>query len=181
MRNSLPTFPTARWCSSRLSTATTARSMFTNTRRARVSNDRPALHGQGSRHIGVALFLFRATFSFSQHRPSTRLAKPKKRKNSSRVCMYARIDELIYFFLFFFYFFFIKRKVSEEMPFNSEVWERNSNNFRKNVNYFGRNSNNFGRYKDKWVRNFARKTAENAPKSACFLTLKIIVFSLVAQ
>ena len=67
------------------------------------------------------------------------------------------------------------------MPFNSELWERNGNNFRKNVLNFGRNSNNFGRYKDKWVRNFARKTAENTLKSACFLTLKIIVFLLVAQ
>ena len=67
------------------------------------------------------------------------------------------------------------------MPLNSELWERNGNNFRKNVLFFGRNSNNFGRYKDKWVRNFARKTAENTLKSACFLTLKIIVFLLVAQ
>lgn len=67
------------------------------------------------------------------------------------------------------------------MPLNSELWERNSNNFGKNVLNFGKNCNNFGRYKDKWVRNFARKTAEIAPKSACFLTYKIIVFSLVAQ
>ena len=95
--------------------------------------------------------------------------------------MYARIVDLYTFFLFFFYFFFIKRKVSEVMPLNSELWERNGNNFRKNVLNFGRNSNNFGKNKDKWVRNFARKTAENTLKSACFLTLKIIVFLLVAQ
>ncbi len=95
--------------------------------------------------------------------------------------MYARIVDLYTFFLFFFYFFFIKRKVSEVMPLNSELWGRNGNNFRKNVLNFGRNSNNFGRYKDKWVRNFARKTAENAPKSACFLTPKIIMSSLVVQ
>ena len=67
------------------------------------------------------------------------------------------------------------------MPFNSELWVRNSNNFRKNVLNFRKNCNNFGRYMDKWVRNFARKTAENAPKSACFLTLKIIVVSLVGH
>lgn len=95
--------------------------------------------------------------------------------------MYARIVELIYFFLFFFYFFFIKRKVSEEMPFSSEIWERNSNNFGKNGYNFGRNSNNFGSYANKWVRNFSRKSAKNAPKSAYFLAPKIIVFSLVAH
>lgn len=67
------------------------------------------------------------------------------------------------------------------MPLNSELWERNGNNFRKNVLNFGRNSNNFGRYKDKWVRNFARKTVENTLKSALFQTPKITVFSLVAQ
>ena len=55
--------------------------------------------------------------------------------------MYARIVDLYTFFLFFFYFFFIKRKVSEVMPFNSELWERNSNNFRNNVLNFGRNNN----------------------------------------
>lgn len=67
--------------------------------------------------------------------------------------MYARIVELIYFFLFFFYFFFIKRKVSEEMTFNSEVWVRNGNNFRKNVLNFGRNSNNFREYGYNFGRN----------------------------
>ena len=125
-------------------------------------------------------FFFAQLFLFLTHAPLPDWRSLKK-KISSRVCMYARIVESIYFFLFFFYFFFIKRKVSEIMPLNSEVWERNSNNFRKNVNYFGRNSNNFGRYKDKWVRNFARKIAKNAQKSACFLTPKIIMFSPVAQ
>lgn len=67
------------------------------------------------------------------------------------------------------------------MPFNSEDWVRNSNNFRKNVLNFGRNSNYFGRNKDKWVRNFARKTAENTPKTTLFQTPKINVFLLVAQ
>ena len=67
------------------------------------------------------------------------------------------------------------------MPFNSELWVRNSNNFRKNVLFFGRNGNNFGRNKDKWVRNFGRKLAKNTPKSASFHTPKIMVFSLVAQ
>lgn len=67
------------------------------------------------------------------------------------------------------------------MPLNSELWERNGNNFRKNVLFFGRNSNNFGRYKDKWVRNFARKNRRKYPKISLFFTLKIIVFLLVAQ
>lgn len=41
-------------------------------------------------------------------------------------------------------FLFIKRKVSEEMPFSSEVFRIYSDNFRKNGYNFGRNSNNFG-------------------------------------
>ncbi len=98
------------------------------------------------------------------------------------MCMYARIADIYTFsFIFLFYFLFIKRKVSETMPFSSELWERNSNNFRKNVLYFGRNKNNFGIYADKLRMNFARKSTKNTPKSACFLTCKISVFSLVAS
>lgn len=62
------------------------------------------------------------------------------------MCMYARIADIYTFsFIFLFYFLFIKRKVSETMPFSSELWERNGNNFRKNVLYFGRNKNYWGR------------------------------------
>lgn len=69
--------------------------MFTNIRRAKVSNDRfpgPARMVKGSR-IGVALFLFRATFSFS---PSFHLIgeASKKRKKFPRVYVRARIDEI---------------------------------------------------------------------------------------
>ena len=67
------------------------------------------------------------------------------------------------------------------MHLNSELWERNGNNFRKNVLNFGRNKNNFGNNSNKWVRNFARKTGKNTQKLAHFLTIKIIVFSLVVQ
>ncbi len=93
-------------------------------------------------------FSFSRNFFFFSTPPLYQIGEALKKKISSRVCMYARIVELYTFFLFFFYFFFIKRKVSEIMPLNSELWERNSNNFRKNVLNFGRNSNNFGRYKD---------------------------------
>lgn len=82
--------------------------------------------------------------------------------------MYARINESIYIYIYIFYFSFIsflsKRKVSEEMPFNSELWVRNSNNFRKNVVIFRRNKNKFGKNSHKWVRNFDRKTAKNTLK-----------------
>ena len=128
-------------------------------------------------------FSFSRNFFFFSIPTLYQIGEASKKKISSRVCMYARINEsiYIYFFLFFFYFFFIKRKVSEGIPFNSELWVRNSNNFRKNVLIFRRNGNNFGRNKDKWVRNFDRKTVKNAPKSALFQTPKITVFSLVAQ
>lgn len=122
---------------------------------------------QGSR-LGVALFLFRATFSFSPSRPLIGEVSKKEKFPLACVCTRVSTNQYIYFFLFFFYFFFIKRKVSEEMPFNSELWVRNSNNFRKNVLIFRRNKNKFGKNSYKWVRNFARKTAKNAPKSACF-------------
>lgn len=98
------------------------------------------------------------------------------------MCMYARIADIYTFsFIFLFYFLFIKRKVSEEMPFSSEVFRIYSDNFRKNGYNFGRNSNNFGIYADKLRMNFARKSTKNTPKSACFLTCKISVFSLVAS
>ncbi len=54
------------------------------------------------------------------------------------------------------------------MPFSSEIWERNGDNFGKNRYNFGRNSNNFRSYSNKWGRNFIRKSAKNAPKSAYF-------------
>lgn len=82
--------------------------------------------------------------------------------------MYARINESIYIsFYFSFIYFFIKRKVSEEMPFNSELWVRNSNNFRKNMlifrinkNYWGRNAAKFGINNLYWGNNFGNENAE---------------------
>lgn len=74
--------------------------------------------------------------------------------------MYARVStRYIPFYrnILYISFSFIKRKVSEEMPFSSEVFGIYGNNFRKNGNNFGRNSNNFGSYSNKWGRNFARK------------------------
>lgn len=61
---------------------------------------------QGSR-IGVALFLFRATFSFSPSRPL--IGEASKRK-FFLACMYARINESIYIFIFIFLLFLFYQK-----------------------------------------------------------------------
>ena len=77
--------------------------------------------------------------------------------------MYVRVSTRI---IYLFYrntlvFLFIKRKVSEEKVFSSEVWVRNGDNFGKNGYNFGKNGYNFGSYCNKWGRNFGRKTVKN--------------------
>ena len=71
-----------------------------------------------------------------------------KKRKFPRACVCTRVSSNYILSFYFSFIFFIKRKVSETMPLNSELWERNGNNFRKNVLNFGRNSNNFGRNKD---------------------------------
>ncbi len=74
---------------------------------------------------------------------------------------HARIDEnnnSLELFIFFYrntlVFLFIKRKVSEEMPFSSEVFRIYGNNFRSYA-YF------FRSYCNKWGSNFCRKMLKN--------------------
>lgn len=144
-----------------------ARSISTNTKRAKASHDhfREAKNLlQGSRQHPAWLFLFERNFFLSPLLAKRRSLK--KKKILSRVCVRARFVEnnnsleLYFIFRNTLVFLFIKRKVSEEMHFSSEVWVRNSDNFRKNGNNFGRNRHNFGSYYNKWVRNFDPKTPE---------------------
>jgi len=117
-------------------------------------------------------FLFsRNFFLFFLHLWVKRLAKPQKRKNFlSRVYVRAirrEYNNSLELFIFFYrntlVFLFIKRKVSEEMPFSSEVFRIYSDNFRKNGNNFGRKRDNFGSYCYKWGSNFARKMLKKRP------------------
>lgn len=113
-------------------------------------------------------FSFSRNFFFFSTPTLYQIGEALKKKISSRVCMYARIVEnnnSLELFIFFYrntlVFLFIKRKVSEEMPFSSEVFRIYWHNFRKNGNNFGRNRHNFGSYCYKWVRNFDRKMPKN--------------------
>ncbi len=82
--------------------------------------------------------------------------------------MYARIDEnnnSLELFLFYrntLVFLFIKRKVSEEMPFSSEIWGRNGNNFRSYAYFFRSYAYFFRSYCYKWERNSDAKMAKNS-------------------
>lgn len=132
-----------------------------------------------------SFFFFAQLFFFLP--PCENRAKPKKKKFSlACVRMRARRRELItrksyFYFIEIRSISFIKRKVSEEMPFSSEVFRIYSDNFGIYGDNFGRNSDNFRSYHYKWGRNFEQKMAEKRHFLVIFSYAFFTVFQVKNQ
>lgn len=91
------------------------------------------------------------------------------------------LELFIFFYRNTLVFLFIKRKVSEEMPFSSEVFRIYWHNFRKNSNNFRSYVYFFGSYCYKWGRNFGSKMLKKGLFQGVKNTLIFRVFAIKNQ